>query len=199
MNRITILKSFTLSLFILFFISTITAYAESVDETLEKQGQQFVNFMEDGVITAQVIAKIVMDKGVADLKIDVTTEHGTVFLSGVVDAKTQENKLIELVSSTPGVKKVDASKLLVKESQHPIEDWMISTKIRSLFLKEKLWGNDISAMSIAIETNNGNVFLSGTADSPQQVDNAVALAKTVNGVVHVVSDIRVITKKNGNK
>lgn len=199
MERTNSLKSFIFLLLFLFFISTTLVQAEeSLDETLEHQGQQFVKFMEDSVITAQAIAKIAMDKAVADVKVDITTEHGVVTLTGNVNSQMQANKIIELVSSTPGVKKVDATRLLVEKSKQPTEDWLITAKIRSLFLKEKLFGEDISALGISIETNNGVVFLSGTADNAQQTENAIALAKSVKGVVKVESDIRVVTKKSGS-
>jgi osmotically-inducible protein OsmY len=46
-------------------------------------------------------------------------------------------------------------------------------------------------MSIHVETNNGIVYLSGTADSKKQADNAIAIAQSVEGVKKVESSIKI--------
>lgn len=71
-------------------------------------------------------------------------------------------------------------------------DTGITTDIKTAFIKEKLFGEgDISAMSIQVETNAGVVHLTGTADNQQQIDNAITISKSVNGVKSVVSEVKV--------
>ena len=75
-------------------------------------------------------------------------------------------------------------------------DTTITTNVKSAFLKQKLFGNaDISAFSIKVETHDGTVHLTGTADNQAQADNASSLAKKVDGVKNVVSDVQVKNNK----
>jgi len=90
------------------------------------------------------------------------------------------------------VKDVEADKLKVKESNHPFSDMAITSKIKGMFIKEKLFSDkDVAAMSISVETTDGVVTLSGDADSQKQADNAKAIAKSVKGVKQVESRINV--------
>ncbi len=153
----------------------------------------FFTTLNDGAITVQVFAKVALDKNVRDLQVNLNTENGTVFISGPVNSSFEKNRLIEIASSTSGVKKVDASKLIVKESTQPVADTAITAKVKGLFIQEKLFGKkDIAALGISVETNNGVVYLTGTASNEQQAQNAAMLAKSVSGVNRVKSDIKVV-------
>jgi hyperosmotically inducible protein len=148
--------------------------------------------VKDSVITAKIKSKIALDKSLSVFNVDVTTEHGVVTLSGNVDSDTDASAAIELAQSTDGVSDVEAGKLVVKESKHPFSDTAITAKIKGKYIKEKLFGKkDVAAMAISVETNDGVVSLSGDADSQQQADNAVKIAKSVSGVKNVESRIEV--------
>jgi len=71
-------------------------------------------------------------------------------------------------------------------------DSSLTANVKSAFVKEKLFGDaDVSAFTISVETNDGVVHLTGTADNQVQADNAVKLAKAVAGVKSVVSDVTI--------
>lgn len=73
-------------------------------------------------------------------------------------------------------------------------DTTITTNVKAAYLKEKLFGDkDVSAFSISVSTKDGIVYLTGTADNQQQADNAVKLAKKVEGVKQVVSEVKLDT------
>lgn len=68
----------------------------------------------------------------------------------------------------------------------------ITASVKSAFLKEKLFGDaDVSAFTISVETKGGVVHLTGTADNQVQADNAVKLAKSIEGVSSVVNDVKI--------
>jgi len=74
-------------------------------------------------------------------------------------------------------------------------DTGITTKIKSLFISEKLFGSaDISAVTIKVITNNGVVNLSGTADNQLQIDNAIKMSQSVDGVNKVVNEVTIKNK-----
>lgn len=149
--------------------------------------------IEDSVITAKIKSKMAMEKSLSSFKIDVTTTNSVVTLTGKVNSDADASKAIEIAQSTDGVKDVDASQLIIAQSSQPITDIAITAKVKGKFIKEKLFGDkDISAMSINVETNNGVVYLTGTADNQEQIDNAIKIAESVSGVKKV--DSRVIVK-----
>ncbi len=62
---------------------------------------------DDAALTAKVKAKLLSDDVLNGMKIDVDTQSGVVFLSGVVDTADQKKKAVELAKNTDGVQKVE--------------------------------------------------------------------------------------------
>jgi osmotically-inducible protein OsmY len=80
-----------------------------------------------------------------------------------------------------------------QEKDH--SDAGITAKIKSLFVSEKLFGSaDISAITIKVETHNGVVTLSGTADNQLQIDNAIRMSKSIDGVTKVNNEVTIKVK-----
>lgn len=67
-----------------------------------------------------------------------------------------------------------------------IDDTAITTKVKAAFVQDKL----VSAGDIKVETFKGSVQLSGFADSPAEIQQAVSVASKVPGVKSVRNDIR---------
>lgn len=81
-------------------------------------------------------------------------------------------------------------------AHHQRSDTVITADIKQAFLKEKLFGNrDISALGINVETHNGVVHLSGSADNASQLGTAISLANTVKGVKSVESEVKINGKQ----
>ena len=68
-----------------------------------------------------------------------------------------------------------------------VDDAAITTKVKARFADDP----KVSAMAIQVETLNGTVQLSGSANSASERANAEAIAKTVAGVKKVMNDISV--------
>ncbi|HEX7970979.1 MAG TPA: BON domain-containing protein [Thiobacillus sp.] len=66
-----------------------------------------------------------------------------------------------------------------------IDDAWITTKIKTLLLKEDL----LSALKIDVDTKDGMVRLSGQVDKAEQVARAVDIASNVEGVKSVQMDL----------
>ncbi|MDX1901643.1 MAG: BON domain-containing protein [Gammaproteobacteria bacterium] len=80
-----------------------------------------------------------------------------------------------------------------QQSAQPLDDAAITAKVKTNFINERLFGSrNITTMPIHVETINGIVYLSGTADSTRQARNALTLAKQVDGVKAVRSTVDVI-------
>lgn len=76
-------------------------------------------------------------------------------------------------------------------SDHPIDDSVITTKIKAKFLKDK----QVRADNIEINTVNGAVELFGTARSRAKAARAVVLARQVKGVKSVKNEIQITPTK----
>ena len=146
----------------------------------------------DAGITAAIKSKIELDKTLSNTRVNVSTNNGVVVLSGTVKTDSEASALIEIAQSVPGVIDIDTSRLKIAGSKQPFTDTAITAKVKGLFIREKLFGDkDISAMTIGVETNNGMVTLTGTADSQEEIENAINLAKSIKGVKRVESRVTV--------
>ena len=67
-----------------------------------------------------------------------------------------------------------------------VDDTTITAKVKAAFLADKA----VSSMAINVETFKGTVQLSGFANSQNEINQAVAVARSVTGVKAVKNDIR---------
>jgi hyperosmotically inducible periplasmic protein len=69
-----------------------------------------------------------------------------------------------------------------------VKDSVITTKIKTKLAAEHLG----SAKHIKVDTDmNGDVWMSGTANSQDEIDKAVAIARGTEGVKSVKSDLKI--------
>jgi hyperosmotically inducible protein len=74
----------------------------AADTTRETPGQ----YIDDATVTAKVKAELIRDDQVRGRDVKVTTEHGTVQLSGFVDTDAQRARAAEIAATIEGVKSV---------------------------------------------------------------------------------------------
>lgn len=72
-----------------------------------------------------------------------------------------------------------------RTGREAVSDATLTTKVKSALLAEK----DVNSFDISVETYDGTVQLSGFVDSQWQIDKAVQVASSVNGVQHVRNDL----------
>ncbi len=94
---------------------TVAAGEKSKDKT-KSAAKSAETALSDSEITASVKTKLLADKTVGGLKIDVDTDHGVVTLTGPVTSATEKSTALRLAKETKGVKKV-VSKLTVEPSK----------------------------------------------------------------------------------
>ncbi len=79
-----------------------------------------------------------------------------------------------------------------QSAKQGIADAVITTKIKAAYAKDKV----VSMLRISVDTDDkGVVTLGGTAKSKAEVDQAVKLAREVEGVKSVRNDIRIDAAK----
>ena len=150
------------------------------------------NAISDSAITVSIKTKMAKDHDVSATSINVETNDGKVTLAGTAKTETEAMKAIEIAESVEGAKNVDASSLVIEGSNQPLTDAIITAKIKGLFVREKVFGKQpISVTGITVETNNGVVTLSGRVKNRSQENTAVRLARSIEGVRKVSSNLEI--------
>ena len=68
-----------------------------------------------------------------------------------------------------------------------IDDATITTRVKTAFINDK----EVGAMRIDVDTFKGVVTLSGSVKNKQEEEKAIALAKSIQGVVDVKSTLQI--------
>lgn len=169
-------------------------YAANNDSnsSMASVGQSMGQTMDDAAITTKIKTELLADSMLSPFNIKVKTTNGVVMLSGNVDSDAEFEKAVTLAEATDGVKDVNADHLTIKDSEHLMSDTLITAKVKGLLLKNNFTeSNTASALKVSVETNNGVVYLTGTVENEQQAKSAASLAKSVDGVLSVKSDLKV--------
>jgi len=133
----------------------------------------------------------------------VSVQGGVVMLSGELPSDTDYDKVVTMAQSIKGVGDVNADGLTVTSSQNPLTDTYITAKVKGSLIQYDLFTADIPSWTIGVETKNGQVHLSGTVKSQQDLDKIVQIAEKVKGVKEVDNKMVVNgsddeMKQNGN-
>ncbi|CAN5232092.1 hypothetical protein BH10PSE19_BH10PSE19_20760 [soil metagenome] len=171
---------------VLFLVTLFTAMSlfAATDATPAK--------VDDMALTKSVKDRIAAEKALHTQTIVVVTNNGIVALTGTLDTDNQASSAISAARSITGVNDVNTDNLKVKSSHQPFTDTVITGLVKGSFLQSRLFGeSDVPVMSIHVETKNGVVHLSGTAESAEQVAKAIELAKAVKDVKKVDSKVEV--------
>lgn len=109
-----------------------------------------------------------------------------------IAADTTQSAVPPSVNETPGATKPNPTGTRqMRRSAHPVDDSVITTKVKGKFLKDKQIRKD----NIEIKTVDGVVELTGTAKNRANSRHAAALARQVAGVKSVKNDIEIAPKE----
>ena len=147
--------------------------------------------IDDGVVTAKVKSALLADPDIKSFDLKVETRKGEVMLSGFVSNQAQVDRAILVARGVEGVKAV-ANKMDLKEGGaatvgNTVDDGIITAKVKSALLADP----DIKSLDIAVVTSKGEAQLSGFVDNQTQIDRAIEVARAVDGVKSVASQMSV--------
>ena len=155
------------------------AQVPAADQTTRSVGTA----IDDSGITMRVKSAFVADPDIKSLDITVETRKGEVQLSGFVDSQAQIDRAVDIAQRTQGVASVQ-NKLALKTPGtvgNKVDDALITTKVKAAFIRD----DSIRALDIAVNTNNGEVQLSGFVANDAQVNRATEVARSIEGVKSV--------------
>jgi len=151
----------------------------------------------DSGITAKIKTQYAADTTVQAHEINVDTKNHVVTLTGTVDTQAAKDKAVSLARETKGVTDV-VDNLSVKQTNvasaeapagsvgQTVDDATITAKVKAKLLADPLVGG----LKIDVDTSGGVVTLSGdNMKSQAEIDQAIRLAKEVDGVRDVKSNL----------
>ena len=146
--------------------------------------------IDDTVVTTRVKSALLGDQEFKGFDIKVETRKGIVLLSGFVDNQARSDRAITVTKSIEGVKGIDNS-MTLKEGKvsvgNKVDDGIVTATVKSALLGDP----SIKSLDIAVVTSKGEVQLSGFVDNQTQVDRAIEVTQTVDGVHGVVNKMSI--------
>jgi hyperosmotically inducible protein len=146
--------------------------------------------VDDTLVTTKVKTALLADADVKSFDLKVETRKGAVQLSGFVDNQAQIERAVAVTRSVAGVSSVENNVSLKAGSStvgNTIDDGIITGKIKSALLADP----NVKSFDIAVATSKGSVQLSGYVDNQAQIDEALAIARNVEGVTHVGNEMSI--------
>ncbi|MBA2649549.1 MAG: BON domain-containing protein [Legionella sp.] len=150
------------------------------------------HIITDSEITSQINSLYSKSPLLRNQHIVVTTHKRRVTLQGQTKTNHQYERAIIIAESVEGVRHVNVDNLAVKFSRAPLSDSFITAKVKSNFMKEKMFGTqNIRVWPVKVETKDAVVYLTGTVHSKREKNMLIHLANQVKGVKSVVSSLTV--------
>jgi hyperosmotically inducible periplasmic protein len=156
--------------------------------TIEAQAPEH----SDGWIATKIRMDLLVHSNVSATSTHVQVIDGVVVLTGTVDNRAQRDLTEAYAKDVEGVKSV-TNDLVVKENPPGetagavIDDASITSQVKYALLSHR----STSALKTKVTTNEGNVLVSGEADSPAEKDLVTKLTNSVRGVRSVDNEMTV--------
>ena len=144
--------------------------------------------IDDSVITSSVRSVLLGDPDIKSFDIKVETRKGEVMLSGFVDNLAQIERAKAATLTVSGVKSIQNNVTLKGAPStvgNKIDASIITTKVKAALLNDA----DIKSFDISVVTRIDEVLLSGFVNNQAQMDRAIEIARTVEGVAKVTNEM----------
>jgi len=122
-------------------------------------------------------------------KLNLTVEGGEALITGVVQDPAHRVEAVRLAWGVQGVTRV-INEIQIADSGGVTgfaKDTWITTRLRTALAMD----GQVQSINYSIDTIQGTVYLMGYASSRAELDRATELARRIDGVVQVVSYVRV--------
>lgn len=156
--------------------------------------------LSEARIEGQIVATYALNRHLNPFEFDVEVDGNTVMLSGEVEESIDKDLAEQVALGVEGVKSVK-NNIKVNEDYQPkakktskerdfgdaISDATTTASVKSMLL----WNGNTDGTDINVDTRNGVVTLTGTADSSAEKDLAGRLAENTDGVRDVENKLKV--------
>jgi osmotically-inducible protein OsmY len=192
------MKTFSATLLAAAIALSLGACATTTDKSGTRTMAQTI---DDSTITGSVKSMLLADSRTQGFDINVDTARGVVTLNGGADSQAAKTAAGQLAANAAGVVRVDNRLIVATDGTYrrqeantetasgrvrdalddtgdTVDDAWITSKVKSQFLADQ----DIKGLNITVETNDNVVTLSGIAQSNQNRQRAIELARATKGV-----------------
>lgn len=196
-------KISTLLIFCLFLSSCVeSVMVGSIAGTIVATREKSLKDTKDDVLISTKIDKDLLFNGMKtpSNSVEVMVNEGRVLLVGVVRDLKKGQKLNKIVWSTKGVKElideveIDKDSLKVRDFGGGFIDSFVTAKIKSkLFFSRK-----VTVADFKIKTENGVVYILGSAKNRSELDNTLKIISKTSGVKRVVNHAILVNDNRRN-
>jgi hyperosmotically inducible protein len=146
--------------------------------------------IEDATLTAKVKSALIADPVAKAYEIDVDSKHGIVQLNGFVDSAKAREAAQRAARNVSGVKEID-NNLEIRAGGRSVEalagDAALTTKVKAAIAAD----DPGLAMEVNVDSNDGEVLLSGFVANEADRARAAKAATSVHGVRQVHDEMLV--------
>ncbi len=146
--------------------------------------------IDDSVVTSSVKAALLGDPDIKSFDFKVETRKGEVLLSGFVDNQMQLDRATAATRTVSGVKSVQNNVILKGKATtvgKKVDAGIITSKVKAALLSDQY----VKSMDIAVVTRDDEVLLSGFVESRAQMDRAIEIARSIEGVRMVRNEMSI--------
>lgn len=146
--------------------------------------------IDDSVITSSVKSALLSDAQIKSIDFKVETRKGEVQLSGFVDNQDQLERATAVTQAVSGVRSIQNNVILKNAPTtvgNKVDDTIITGKVKAALLREE----KINSFDIAVVTRKDEVQLSGFVNNQSQMDRAIEVARSVEGVRIVTNEMSI--------
>lgn len=159
-----------------------------------KDQQEPADHHSDKWIAFKIKSSLLTHSDVSATHTDVNVLNGVVTLSGTAKTQAQKDLTAQYAREVQGVRDVrnemqvrDESTFTGDQQNSKTDDSTITAKVKFQLAKHR----STSAIHTSVHTENGRVFISGTADNQAEKDLVTRLAKDTPGVQDVQNDMTI--------
>lgn len=155
-------------------------------------------------IEGQIIGTYTLNRHLNPFDFDVDVNGSTAIITGEVEDAIDKELAEQIALGVNGIDKVenrvtvnpDVKPRAASTGERTFGDAVSDATITASVKSKLLWNDHTDGLDIKVETRNGNVMLSGTADSNASKDLAGRIAENTEGVRAVENHLRVGAKSN---
>jgi osmotically-inducible protein OsmY len=152
----------------------------------------------------QILGTYTLNRHLNPFDFDVEVNGNTAIISGEVEDSIDKELAEQIARGVAGIERVENRVVVnpdveVRErdtNERTFGDAVSDATITASVKSKLLWNSHTDGLDIKVETRNGNVMLSGTADSEASKDLAARLAENTEGVRDVDNRLRVGAKSD---
>lgn len=162
-------------------INIYDAYSISRDQ------RGIYSITKDKIIQTKIQSKILFDKELSFMDIEIESFYGDVYLIGLVKDDEMIKKIVEIAKTTDGVKKI-YTYLKIKKDEYPCNGFNILANLkRELFSDSSVEGTNVRVSVVGCD-----VVFSGVIADAKQEEHALWYARHTQGVADVYSFLKIL-------